>query len=101
MKICITEQNHRTGKTREICVIDHTDTCDALNAVALPDWTTGCPIDKGADGSGFIADPDDDQHIISADVMHDCFTDKCECDECKRSQSMTGEEMDYMESYDE
>lgn len=70
MKYRITEQNHRTGKTREICVVDAEDATHALflDANPLPDWTQGKPVETG-DDCAFVVDPDDDQHIVSADAI--------------------------------
>lgn len=66
----ITEQNHNNGQTREIAEIEAATAADALNgSVTLPDWTIGCPIDDDADGGAFIADPDDEQHAICADLI--------------------------------
>ena len=69
MMYSITEQNHRTCKTRDIARIEATTASDALNsnALDLPDWTEGCAIESVVDDSAMIAHPTDKERIISAD----------------------------------
>lgn len=73
MRYQITEQNHRTGETRELGIIDARTSRIAITdpGYELPEWTTGQDVLSGVEDTAFIADPNDDDHIISADVIED------------------------------
>jgi len=73
MRYAITEQNLRTCTIREITVEGAPDAREALMSprIELPMWTSGQPVKVCGDGSAFIEDPDDLDHLISADLSEE------------------------------